>query len=147
VALRATKRPPCKSQTTRSVSRILSWIVIYLGPWLPKGLKRPYPRGRRATSCPSLFGLAPGWGLPGQPVTWLPVRSYRTVSPLPLRPIRPFTAWIRCEGGLISVALSLGSPPLEVIQHPALWSSDFPRAPSLATIRSEYAPRLPDLLV
>ena len=29
-------------------------------------------------------------------------------------------------GGLFSVALSLGSPPLEVIQHPALWSPDFP---------------------
>ena len=29
-------------------------------------------------------------------------------------------------GGLFSVALSLGSPPLDVIQHPALRSSDFP---------------------
>jgi hypothetical protein len=29
-------------------------------------------------------------------------------------------------GGLFSVALSLGSPPLDVIQHPALWSPDFP---------------------
>ena len=29
-------------------------------------------------------------------------------------------------GGLFSVALSLGSPPLEVIQHPALRSPDFP---------------------
>lgn len=28
----------------------------------------------------------------------------------------------------VSVALSLGSPPLGVTQHPALWSSDFPRA-------------------
>ena len=31
-------------------------------------------------------------------------------------------------GGLLSVALSVGSPPLAVSQHPALWSSDFPRA-------------------
>lgn len=30
-------------------------------------------------------------------------------------------------GGLFSVALSLGSPPLGVTQHPALWSSDFPQ--------------------
>ena len=29
-------------------------------------------------------------------------------------------------GGLFSVALSLGSPPLDVIQHPALRSPDFP---------------------
>jgi hypothetical protein len=27
---------------------------------------------------------------------------------------------------LLSVALSVGSLPLGVIQHPALWSSDFP---------------------
>ena len=33
---------------------------------------------------------------------------------------------VRCPGGLFSVALSLGSPPLEVIQHPALRSPDFP---------------------
>ncbi len=30
------------------------------------------------------------------------------------------------SGGIFSVALSLGSPPLGVTQHPALWSSDFP---------------------
>jgi len=47
------------------------------------------------------------------------VRSYRTVSPLP----RAFA-----RGGLFSVALSLGSLPLGVTQHPALWSSDFPQA-------------------
>src|SRR5215831_2576388 len=32
----------------------------------------------------------------------------------------------RRPGGLFSVALSLGLPPLDVIQHPALWSPDFP---------------------
>ena len=31
-------------------------------------------------------------------------------------------------GGIFSVALSLGSPPLDVIQHLALRSSDFPPA-------------------
>jgi len=30
-------------------------------------------------------------------------------------------------GGIFSVALALGSPPLGVTQHPALRSSDFPR--------------------
>ncbi len=48
------------------------------------------------------------------------VSSYLTVSPLPPRRGR--------DGGLFSVALSLGSPPLGVTQHPALWSSDFPPA-------------------
>jgi len=32
------------------------------------------------------------------------------------------------KGGLVSVALSLGSPPLGVTQHPALRSPDFPPA-------------------
>jgi len=44
-----------------------------------------------------------------------PVSSYLTLSPLPV--------W---TGGLLSVALSLGSPPLDVIQRLALRSPDFP---------------------
>ena len=31
-------------------------------------------------------------------------------------------------GGLLSAALSVGLPRLEVIQHPALWSPDFPQS-------------------
>ena len=46
-----------------------------------------------------------------------PVRSYRTLSPLP-----------RMRGGLLSVALSFELPRLAVNQHHALWSSDFPPA-------------------
>jgi len=56
------------------------------------------------------------WGLQSQPVTWLLVSSYLAFPPLPL-------TW-----RYISVALSSESPPLGVTQHPALWSSDFPRA-------------------
>ena len=54
-------------------------------------------------------------------------------------PFHPYqtrcTAVIRSvhgPGGLFSVALSLGSPPLDVIQHPALRSPDFP-PPTWAT--------------
>jgi hypothetical protein len=46
------------------------------------------------------------------------VRSYRTVSPLPGTQLVP--------GGLLSVALSFASPRLHVVEHPALWCSDFP---------------------
>lgn len=42
------------------------------------------------------------------------VSSYLTFPPLPI-------AW-----RFISVALSLESPPPDVIWHPTLWSSDFP---------------------
>jgi hypothetical protein len=48
------------------------------------------------------------------------VGSYPTVSPLP----RPTTTR---RGGLLSVALSRGSPRVAVSNHPALWSPDVPR--------------------
>ena len=48
------------------------------------------------------------------------VSSYLTFSPLP-------SAIARGLGGVFSVALSLESLPLGVTQHPAPWSSDFPR--------------------
>ena len=54
------------------------------------------------------------------------VRSYRTVSPLPGLQRAAIGRVSRQPGGLFSVALSLGSPLLDVIQHPALWSPDFP---------------------
>ncbi len=62
------------------------------------------------------------------------VRSYRTVSPLPA-PIQ----WAR--GGILSVALSFALPRLHVMEHPALWCSDFP--PDLAT---NHIPRSGDRL-
>src|SRR5919198_591594 len=46
------------------------------------------------------------------------VVSYTTVSPFP-----PPAVW-RCAGGLLSVALSRGSPRAGVTHHPALWSPD-----------------------
>jgi len=49
------------------------------------------------------------------------VRSYRTISPL------PETKRTRLiSGGILSVALSFALPRLHVMEHPALWCSDFP---------------------
>jgi hypothetical protein len=62
------------------------------------------------------------------------VRSYRTVSPLP----RTESLRMRPFGGLFSVALSLASRPVDVIDHPALRSPDFPPAPDA---RPASAPR------
>ncbi len=56
-----------------------------------------------------LFGLAPGVVYPATAVTDGAVRSYRTLSPLPANP--------KVAGGLLSVALSLGSPPPGVTRH------------------------------
>src|SRR5688572_5972768 len=81
-----------------------------------------YPDAARATPMrPYLVLLRVGFAVPPSVATGA-VRSYRTVSPLPAA---------RCEardlGGLLSVALSVGSRRPGVTWHSALWSPDFPR--------------------
>ena len=76
--------------------------------------------GGRAAHFPRLALLRVGFTEPAGSPSAL-VRSYRTVSPLPVRTRRP------AIGGFLSVALSCGSPRLAVSQHPALWSPDLPR--------------------
>ena len=64
-----------------------------------------------------LFGIAPGGACHAGLVTKTPVGSYPTLSPLPrLLSRRRFGEKGR-RGGLLSVALSLGSPPPDVIRH------------------------------
>ncbi len=68
------------------------------------------------------------WGLPGRRVTATPVRSYRTFSTLPARPVPPASpANDPSVGGVLSVALSRGFPRVGVTDHPALRCPDFPR--------------------
>ena len=82
--------------------------------------KRPTYRRMRATSFLPYLGLAPGGVYTARLVTQSTVSSYLAFSSLPQK-------W-----RLFSVALSLGSLPLGVTQHPALWSSDFPHAAKAA---------------
>jgi len=72
----------------------------------------------RLSSHETLFGLAPGGVYPAITVTSNPVRSYRTLSALPV----PQAA----IGGLLSAALVVGSRRPGVTWHPAHWSPDFP---------------------
>ncbi len=58
-----------------------------------------------------------GWGLPSSRCRH---RDWCALT----APFHPYPA--RGRGGLLSVALSVGSPPLAVSQHPALRSPDFP---------------------
>ncbi len=51
-----------------------------------------------------------------------PVRSYRTLSPLPV----PHYPKVAAIGGFLSAALVVGSRLPGVTWHPALWSPDFP---------------------
>jgi len=66
----------------------------------------------------TLFGLAPGGVYPAITVTSNPVRSYRTLSALPVPQA--------VIGGLLSAALVVGSRRPGVTWHPAHWSPDFP---------------------
>jgi hypothetical protein len=73
----------------------------------------------------SLFGLAPGGVYPATSVTSRAVRSYRTISPLPIS---------ENIGGIFSVALAVGFRLPGVTWHPALWSPDFPPVVKLRAI-------------
>jgi len=106
---------------SRPVSRVLYGLrtlrrgnvaAIHLGRLLPDA-SRNLP-GRWAgnspegfPSVPPLFGLAPGGVYRAASVTGRAVGSYPTLSPLPHMK----------RGGLLSVALSLGSPPPAVSRH------------------------------
>ena len=109
----------------RTLSRVLFPIavtrygatIIPLGPPLPtasSSLTRELRTGRPQT-LPYLALLRMGFTeLPTSPTAL--VSSYLTLSPLSIFAV----------DGLLSVALSLGSPPVPVKDHPALWSPDFP---------------------
>ncbi len=116
-----------ESDASRSVSRILSPPAVGDGhpSWMPvarhlvrsdpgPGTSSPWTPRR-----PPLFDLAPGGVyLAGRS----PDRRWALTPP-----------FHRCRdrvgrGCVLSVALSFGSPRLDVIQRPALWSPDFPQA-------------------
>ena len=84
--------------------------------------------GGPSSRCPYLSLLREGLAPP--PVTRLSrVGSYPTFSTLPVPPRRqPLGARSLASaiGGVVSVALSLGSPRVAVSDLPALWSPDFP---------------------
>ena len=103
---------------------------------LPGSERASHPRAVESPRRPlSLSGLAPDGACRSRPVTRPLVSSYLAISPLP-------HSHESISGRFVSVALSLGSPPLAVSQHPALWSSDFPRLPPISRRR----PRLPGRL-
>jgi len=94
-------------------------MIITLGRQLPAASSDlPGSSGGPPSNAP-LCGLAPDGVCRASPVT----RGTGELLP------RLFTLTPRrARGGMFSVALSLGSPPVAVSDHPALWSSDFPPA-------------------
>ena len=101
-----------------SISRILFLnkknVVIHLESFLQNFSSDLPKKLCRNQSLFLLFGLAPSGVYNANYIAIKAVCSYHTISPLP------------AKGGIFSVALSLGFPPLEVIQHFFLWSPDFP---------------------
>ena len=116
------------------ISRILSWVIIPLGPPLPA-----------ASSCLPESSLPEGIAARATPPspTWhcskrgLPCQSDRPDLRWALTP--PFHPYLPCGGGMFSVALSVGLPLLDVIQRFALWSPDFPQA-GITGLRSPPPP-------
>ena len=123
-----------------AVSRVLvprraAVTAISLGPTLlPASSSLPGTQMVRAAPRP-LFGLAPGGVCHATSVTSGPVRSYRTLSPLPVRPARTRAA----IGGLLSAALSVALRRPGVTRHSALRSSDFPPANPFGPASDPYS--------
>jgi len=107
----------------RAVSRVL---------FSPEGERRPFGWGacRHAsqTADPVLKRRGPRLGpylafLPAGFAVRRPSPAARCALTAPFHPCRPAEAGL---GGIFSVALSLGSPPVGVTHRRALWSPDFP---------------------
>ena len=107
---------------SRPVSRVLSRTVIHLGCASPR-TSSGLPGNSAGRAIVPLFGLAPGGVCPATTVASRAVRSYRTISPLPLAgrysfcgtfrrlaPPRRYLALCPVEPGLSSPALRQQRP-------------------------------------
>jgi len=103
------------------ISRVLSWTVIHLGSALPQTSSN-LPESSAGRAIGFLFGLAPGGVYHRREL--LPVT--RCALTAPFHPYRCPQTCYEHLGGLLSVALSVGSRRPGVTWHLALWSPDFP---------------------
>ncbi len=122
----AARKPGSVSPPAQGAGRA---VIIHPGPRLP-GASSDLPRGGTGNPYSPSIGLAPGGVCRASPVTrgtgeLLPRRFTLTAS--------------RAGSGLLSVALSLGSPPVAVSDHPC------PAEPGLSS-RAVRRQRLPALL-
>ena len=87
----------------------------------------------------SLFGLAPGGVYLAIAVASNAVGSYPTLSPLPRQLSRRVVRREGRRGGLLSVALSLGFPPPDVIRHRVSVEPGLSSSHCLSTLRNAAA--------
>jgi len=103
-------------------------MIIHLGRrLLDTSSDLPGSFERATLKCSPIWSCS-GWGLPS-------LRRHRRNWWALTSPFHPYRAQV--PGGIFSVALSLGSPPVRVTDHPALWSPDFP--PDKNTVRRSSA--------
>jgi hypothetical protein len=124
-------------RTSRSISRILSVVpdraIIHLRPLLPAawcdlpGGSGEQPSSASADARTRPFDLAPGGVYRAIPVTWDAGGLLHRRFTLTSVSIRWLAISLVVGGGLLSVALSRGSPRVGVTHHLALWSPDFPQ--------------------
>src|SRR5512134_2042593 len=101
---------------------------------------RPWGGSGAGHTPPPLCGLAPDGVCRAGPVTG----TAGALLPHRFTLARSDTACAAPPvGGLLSVALSVGSRPLGITQHPALWSSDFPRGTASGTACAAPSARHP----
>ena len=107
--------------------------TIHLGPLLPAAsCDLPADSGEQPSSASCAVLLRTGFTEPRRSPAAL-VGSYPTLSPSPTS----------CPmGGLLSVALSRGSPRVAVSHRPALWSPDVPQpCPAMKAVTGTAAAR------
>ena len=133
-------RNAAKRGGSRPISRVLSRTTIHLGrpspcassdlPGSPCG---PQERARRPARFP--IWSCSRWGLPCRRML-PPARCALTA------PFHPYPHHIAvAAGGLLSVALSVGSRPPGVTWHPVHWSPDFPPRSLRNAATARPAPR------
>ena len=127
----APERVPEMKGGSRPVSRVLSRAIIPLGRMSPHD-SSDLPGSLHGPCSRSPIRSCTGWGLPCHAM--LPCVRCALTAPFHPCLCRADTT----IGGLLSVALSVGSRRPGVTWHPALWSPDFPRR--------HRAPRLPGRL-
>ena len=110
-----------QKKLSQPVSRVLSRIIIHLGPLSPKTLKRPTRKQCGPHHSFPIWSCSE-WGLPCH------CCCQQRGALLP----HHFTLTDKV-GGIFSVALSVGSRLPGVTWHSALWSPDFPPAPDGAS--------------
>jgi hypothetical protein len=102
---------------SQPVSRVLSWIIIRLGLRSLLGSSNLPGSGVGHTLRNPIWSCS-GWSLPCHEL--LPVARCALTAPF-----HPYLC-PKAIGGLLSVALVVGSRLPAVSWHPALWSPDFP---------------------